>query len=53
MHDKFPAYQYKSYVFLFSEEIPGDLYRVRSASRGKEGEGIVETMRFVGEKIRR
>jgi hypothetical protein len=53
MRERFTAYLHKSYVFILSEDVPGGLYSIRSASAEpdtKVPSGIVETMTLSGEK---
>ncbi|MCP3870721.1 MAG: hypothetical protein GY703_22035 [Gammaproteobacteria bacterium] len=48
--DKFRAYQEKQYEFIFSNRIPGGVYRMHSLVPGANGEGVFseETLTFSG-----
>jgi hypothetical protein len=50
MHDHFPDYEHKSYVFVFSDDVPGGLYQIRSSFEGSTAQkqpGIVETLTLI------
>jgi hypothetical protein len=55
LRDRFPAYKHKSYAFVVSGQVPGGLYRLRSASNEEADKGdseakpvgIVETLTLV------
>lgn len=50
LRDRFPDYEHKSYVFVFSQELPGSLYRISSSSSQPAAEArsrIVETLTLV------
>jgi hypothetical protein len=59
LRERFPAYENKSYVFILSKEVPGGLYRIRSATSEAADKGaaamtgqagIVETLTLVKDK---
>ncbi|KRB70566.1 hypothetical protein [Noviherbaspirillum sp. Root189] len=53
MRQRFPEYEHKSYVFVFSPELPGGLYQISSSSADpakKEKSGIVETLTLIREQ---
>jgi hypothetical protein len=58
MRERFPAYENKSYAFVVSQEVPGGLYRIRTASEAPTAIGgvpgtarIVETLTLSDKRL--
>lgn len=43
MRERFPKFENKAYVFIFCQDLPGSLYRIRSSSM-QDQSGVVETL---------